>query len=123
MEDRLVWKRDRWQKRPNLTVLYLPRKLIPQVLGDAYGATLSGHDWIAKTREPIAQCHYWSGMDADIQKHLQDCHHCQARRTQHHAEPLMLLTPLPPCTEPQQQVHADLFSPLKTKIGKSTSSA
>ena len=28
---------------------------------------LSGHDGIAKTRERIAQCYYWSGMDADIQ--------------------------------------------------------
>ena len=118
MEDGLVWKRVRRQNRPNLTVLYLPRKLIPQVLADAHGAMLSGHDGIAKTRERIAQCYYWSGMDADIQKHLQECHRCQVRRTRHHAEPPVLLTPLPQCTEPQQRVHADLFGPLKTETGK-----
>ena len=36
MEDRLVRKRVRQQNRPNLTVLYLPRKLIPQVLANAF---------------------------------------------------------------------------------------
>ena len=41
MEDRLIWKRVRRQNRPNLTVLYLPRKLIPQVLANAHGAMLS----------------------------------------------------------------------------------
>ena len=29
----------------------------------------------------------------------------------------MLLTPLVHCTEPQQQVHEDLYGPLKTKHG------
>ena len=57
-------------------------------------------------------------MDADIQKHLQECHRCQVRRTRHHAEPPMLLTPLAQCTEPQQIVHADLFGPLKTETSK-----
>ena len=76
MEDGLVWKRVRRQNRPNLTVLYLPWKLVPHVLADTHGAMLSGHDGIAKTRERIAQCYYWYGMDADIQKHIQECHRC-----------------------------------------------
>ena len=79
---------------------------------------LSGHDRIAKTRELIAQCYYWSVMDTDIQKHLPECRCCQVRRTHHHAEPPVLLTPLLQCTEPQQHVHADLFGPLKTETGK-----
>ena len=94
MEDELVRKRVRQQNRPNLAILYLPRKHIPQVLADAHGAMLSGHDRIAKTRERIAQCFYWSGMDANIQIHLHECHRCQVRRTPHHAEPPMLLTSL-----------------------------
>ena len=57
MEGGLVWKRVRRQNRLNLTVLYLPRKLIPQVLADAHRAMLSGHDGIAKTLERIAQCY------------------------------------------------------------------
>ena len=57
-------------------------------------------------------------MDADIQKHLQECPQCQVRRIRHHAELPMLLTPLAQCIKPQQRVHADLFGPLKTETGK-----
>ena len=45
--------------------------------------------------------------------HLQKCHQCQVRRTDHPAPPT-LLSPLPQCTEPNQRIHADLFGPLKT---------
>jgi hypothetical protein len=118
IEDGLVWKRIRRPGNPNRTVVFLPRRLIPQVLAEAHGAALCGHDGIAKTRERILQCYYWTGMDADIQKHIQECHQCQVRRRKHPGEPPMLLTPLPQCTEPQQRVHADLFGPLKTETGK-----
>ena len=52
-------------------------------------------------------------MDMDIMDHLQKCHQCQVRRTDHPAPPT-LLSPLPQCTEPNQRIHADLFGPLKT---------
>ncbi len=51
-------------------------------------------------------------MDKDIVDHIQKCHKCQARRTDHKAPP-QLLSPLPQCTEPNQRIHCDLFGPLK----------
>jgi hypothetical protein len=52
-------------------------------------------------------------MDADIALHLKACHRCQIRRHDDHPPPA-LLSSLPQPTEPNQQVHADLFGPLKT---------
>ncbi len=117
IEDGIVWKRIRRPNEPNRVVIFLPRRLISAVLEDAHGAALAGHDGILKTKERIMQCYYWSGMDADINKHIQECHKCQVRRKKHPAEPPQLLSPLPQCTEPQQRVHADLFGPLKNQIG------
>jgi hypothetical protein len=52
-------------------------------------------------------------MDRDITDHLKGCHHCQVRRTDRRPPP-QFLAPLPQCTEPNQQIHVDLFGPLKT---------
>jgi hypothetical protein len=93
-------------------VILLPQTQIVNVLKDAHGHLLSGHDGLLKTKERISQCYYWPGMDKDIQDHLHSCHKCQIRKTNDTPSPT-LLTPLPQPTEPNQRVHADLFGPLK----------
>ncbi len=80
---------------------------------EAHGQLLTGHDGIYKTKERLIQCFYWPGMDADIAAHLKSCHRCQLRHCDDRPPPT-LLSPLPLPTEPGQQVHADLFGPLKT---------
>ncbi|MFM7188328.1 MAG: RNase H-like domain-containing protein, partial [Armatimonadota bacterium] len=113
VEDDLVWRRVKRSFEPSRVVLLLPKSLVPQVLEDAHGGLLSGHDGIFKTKERLFQCYYWPGMDKDIGAHLSACHRCQVRRTDHPAPP-PLLSPLPQCSEPNQRIHADLFGPLKT---------
>ena len=87
--------------------------LVPEVLSEAHGNLLVGHDGIYKTKERLLQCYYWPGMDADNAEHLKSCHHCQLRREDDHP-PTTLLSSLPQPTEPNQRVHATLFEPLKT---------
>ncbi len=94
-------------------VLFLPASLITDALTEAHRELLTGHDGIYKTKECLMQCFYWPGMDSDIIAHLKSCHHCQFRHRDHRPPPT-LLSPLPLPTEPGQQVHADLFGPLKT---------
>ena len=83
------------------------------ILKEAHGTVMSGHNGQLKTKERILQMFYWPGMDADIQHHLRSCHRCQVRRTDDHPPPV-LLTSLPQTTEPNQRIHADLFGPLFT---------
>jgi len=85
---------------------------VPEVLKDAHGHLLGGHDGFLKTKERIFQCYYWPGMDQDVQEHLQRCHKCQLRKKNDKPGPV-LITSLPQPTEPNQRVHADLFGPLK----------
>jgi putative transposase len=113
IEDDVLWRRIHRRDQPDRVVMFLPRSQIESVLKDAHGHLMTGHDGLLKTKERIAQCYYWPGMDKDIQEHLQTCHKCQLRKTADRPPPT-LLTPLPQPTEPNQRVHADLFGPLKT---------
>ena len=104
---------------PTKTVLVVPRELVPQLVEEAHGQILTGHDGVSKTKERLLCSYFWPNMDADITKHITSCVKCQARRktgTMPHP-----LTPLPQCTAMNQRVHIDLFGPLKTtSTGKNT---
>ncbi len=86
---------------------------MPEVLSEAHGNQMDGHDGIYKTKERLLQCYYWPGIDADITAHLKTCQCCQLCQKDDPPPP-MLLSTLPQPTEPNQHVHADLFGPLKT---------
>ena len=112
IEDDLVWRRLKRSFEPSRVVLFLPRTLKQEVLEQAHGSLMGGHDGILKTKERILSCYYWNGMDKDINDFIKKCHKCQVRRPSSNHSPA-LLTPLPQGTEPNQRVHADLFGPLR----------
>ena len=113
IENNVLWRRIKSPTELGRVVILLPKTLVPQILQDAHGHLLTGHDGIGKTKQRIIRNYWWPKMDTDIMDHLQKCHQCQVRRTDHPAAPT-LLSPLPQCTEPNQRIHADLFGPLKT---------
>ena len=113
IENDVLWRRLKPKNEPGRVVILLPRGLVQQVLQEAHGHLLTGHDGVGKTKQRILRNYWWPKMDVDIMSHLQKCHQCQVRRTDHSAPPT-LLSPLPQCTEPNQRIHADLFGPLKT---------
>jgi hypothetical protein len=112
IEDDLVWRRIKRSYEPSRVVLLLPQNLKDQVMQQAHGTLMAGHDGVLKTKERILSCYYWNGMDQDINQFIKNCHKCQIRRPQSNHSPA-LLTPLPQGTEPNQRVHADLFGPLR----------
>ena len=112
VENDIVWRRIKRQFEPSRVVIFLPQTLVTEVLQEAHGHLLTGHDGIYKTKERIFQCYYWPGMDANITDHLKTCHKCQAGRNDHRPAPA-LLTPLPQPTEPNMRVHSDIFGPLR----------
>jgi hypothetical protein len=108
VDNDIVWRRIKRQFEPSLVVIFLPQALVNEVLQEAHGHLLTGHDGVYKTKERIFQCHYWPGMDADISEHLKTCHKCQIGCNDHCPAP-SLLTPLPQPMELNQRIHADLF--------------
>ena len=112
VENDIVWRRIKRQFEPSRVVIFLPQALVTDVLQEAHGHLLTGHDGVYKTKERIFQCYYWPGMDSSINDHLKSCHKCQVRRVDHRPPPA-LLTPLPQPTEPNMRIHADLFGPLR----------
>ena len=115
IEDGVLWTRLKHLPEKRVVIL-APNKIIPEILKEAHGHILSGHDGLMKTKERILQSYYWPGMDNDITRHIQTCHTCQVRKPSRTPPPLM--SPLPQCTAPNQRIHADLFGPLTT-VGKS----
>jgi transposase InsO family protein len=112
VENDILWRRYKRKNETPKVLIMLPRSLVPQVVKEAHGQQLTGHDGIYKTKERLLQAYYWIGMDRDIAEHLQSCQKCQFRKSKVMPSPL-LMTPLPQTTEPNQRVHADLFGPLK----------
>ena len=112
VDNDIVWRRIKRQFEPSRVVIFLPQSLVTEVLQDAHGHLLTGHDGVYKTKERIFQCFYWPGMDSSINDHLKACHKCQLRRVDHRPPPA-LLTPLPQPTEPNMRIHIDLFGPLR----------
>ncbi len=107
VDNDIVQRRIKRQLEPSHVVIILPQTLVNDVLQEAHGHLLTGHDGIYKTKERIFQCYYWPGMDANISDHLKTCHKCQIGHNNHRPAPT-LLTPLPQPTEPNQRIHADL---------------
>jgi hypothetical protein len=113
IKDDIIWHSIKRQFEPSRVVIFLPALLIPDALTNTHGNLLVGHNGIYKTKEHLLQCYYWPGMDADIAAHLKYCHSCQFCCNNDFPLPALLSTLLQPI-EPNQQVHADLFGPLKT---------
>ncbi|MGV0986805.1 MAG: RNase H-like domain-containing protein, partial [Limnohabitans sp.] len=113
LEDGIVWRRlTRYDAQPR-TVLMVPAVLAAQLVQEAHGQLLTGHDGIFKTKERLLQSYYWPNMDADVIQHINGCQRCQSRRSDDRPQP-HLLTPLPLCSEPNMRVHVDLYGALQT---------
>ena len=111
IESGTLWRRLQRHGMPAKTVLVVPRSLAPQLVEEAHGQILTGHDGIFKTKERLLCSYFWPNMDADISAHIASCTKCQARKkTGTSPQPL---TPQSQCTEMNQRVHIDLFGPLK----------
>ena len=111
-ENDVLWRRLNRYEIPR-TVLCVPRVMAEALVKEAHGHLLVGHNGMKKTKERLLNSYYWPNMDAYIYKHINECHKCQVRRTDHRGPP-DVLHPLPITTDLNQRVAMDLFGPLKT---------
>ena len=76
IEDGVLWIR--LKNTPDKRVVIMaPQAIISDILKEAHGHILAGHDGLLKTKERILLSYYWPGMDKDIIDHIQKCHECQ----------------------------------------------
>ena len=111
-ENDILWRRLNRFGYPR-TVLCLPSCFADEVVQNAHGQLMTGHNGMSKTKERILQSFYWPNMDTWIAAHITSCQTCQTRRVDDRPK-TQIVTPLPLCTEPNQRIHVDLFGPAKT---------
>jgi Integrase zinc binding domain/Integrase core domain len=113
IENDILWRRLKRDDYPPRTVLVVPLSLTEQLVREAHGSLLTGHNGITKTKERLLESYYWPSMEHEITAHIKSCENCQSHRKDDRPKP-NFLSPLPQCSAPNQRVHMDLFGPLKT---------
>ena len=92
----------------------LPNTLRTAVIERAHASRLAGHSGSFKTAERVKELFWWPNIEADVQKHLQSCNTCLSITNKGVLPPAPNQF-FPPCTGPNQRIHADLFGPLKSE--------
>jgi hypothetical protein len=76
IDQSVLWKRVSaqysWDAQPR-TVLFVPNKLRQQLICEAHGKLLTGHNRIQKTKERLLTSYFWPNMDFDISNHIKSC--------------------------------------------------
>lgn len=92
------------------SALWLPHKYRKQMLCQAHGHEMSGHDGHRKTYIRLTTSFFWPSIQSDIRNHIRTCLNCQIRKKQ--VSVPTPLKPLPIPDQPNQRIHVDLFGPL-----------
>ena len=113
ISDNIVWRRIVRGNDVPRVVLFTPPNMTNDLIAEAHGHILTGHDGVFKTKERLLESYYWPGMDKQILAFIKNCHKCQTTK-RYHPMGKQPIQPLPQCSQPNQRIHADLFGPLKT---------
>ena len=94
----------------------VPNSMRQEIIREAHNSNLCGHGGIFKTAERISAEFWWPNMAVDIKTHIDACEPCQAN-TNKGVLPPGPLQQLPIPAGPNQRLHVDLFGPLKSAQG------
>ena len=89
-----------------------PQSMRQEILAEAHNSVIAGHGGIFRTAERIRATFWWSGIETDVQNHINACDICQAASDKNavSAPPPLAQLPLP--KGPNLRVHVDLFGSL-----------
>ncbi len=100
----------------NAEKIVVPVRLQKEILELCHNDTTAGHLGVEKTVERIKQRFYWPGIHKDVQKWIQDCLPCVAKRKPDANTDHLLSIPIEPI--PFARVGIDILGPLPvTKSG------
>ena len=80
IERDVLWRRTADEERPVIQLL-VPPALRPQIMAEAHGSILTGHDGINETLSRIQQSFWWPYMAQHVENHIRSCSQCQKKKT------------------------------------------
>ncbi|KAG3111113.1 hypothetical protein PI125_g9434 [Phytophthora idaei] len=69
-----------WQEETKLR-LVVPTTMIQEVLQNCHGSLVGGHQGVGRTFQRVKSDNYWTGLYADVEKHLNSCPHCSSSKS------------------------------------------
>ena len=102
---------------PTRDLVIAPGERIANIIAEAHGSLLGGHDALEKTVQRILENYWFPGIYPEVQFFIENCPVCQ-RLSKKSKKSNTLLKPLKQADNIFERVHIDLFGPLKTNEGK-----
>ena len=102
---------------PTRDLVIAPGERIANIIAEAHGSLLGGHDAVEKTVQRILTNYWFPGMYPEVQFFIDNCPVCQRLKKKSKVSNT-LLKPLKQADTIFERVHIDLFGPLKTDDGK-----
>ena len=102
---------------PTRDLVVAPAERISDIIAEAHGSLLGGHDATDKTTQRILG-HYWfPGVHSETEFFIKNCSTCQRNKKKEKTSNY-LLKPLKQADQPFERIHVDLFGPMQTRDGK-----
>ena len=102
---------------PTRDLVIAPGERIANIIAEAHGSLLGGHDSLEKTVQRILTNYWFPGIYPEVQFFIENCPVCQRLKKKSKVSNT-LLKPLKQPDNIFERVHIDLFGPLKTPEGK-----
>ena len=103
---------------PTRELVVAPADRISDIIAEAHGSLLGGHDAVDKTAQRILQNYWFPGLFSETAFFIDNCSVCQKNKKKSGTSNTYLKS-LPQATQVFSRVHLDLFGPMKTSEGKS----
>ena len=103
---------------PTRELVIAPAERISDIIAQAHGSLLGGHDGVDKTVQRILTNYWFPGVHSETDFFIENCPICQKNKKKEKTSNTFL-QPLKQADQPFERIHMDLFGPLRTEQGKS----
>jgi hypothetical protein len=103
---------------PTRDLIVAPAERISNIIAEAHGSLLGGHDSTEKTAQRILTTYWFPGVFSETDFFIENCSICQRNKKKSKVSNTYL-KPLKQADQVFERVHLDLFGPMKTENNKS----
>ena len=115
LDNGLLWYKSQRPGFRDRVLLVAPRHMSDIIIQAAHLTRESGHAGKEKTAERVMLSYWWPGIHADVADWIKQCERCMVVSTKQ--PPRAPLQSLPICTGPNERIHIDLVTMLRTSEG------
>ena len=112
MDNGLLWYKSQRPGFRDRVLLVAPRHMSDRIIQAAHLTREAGHAGKEKTAERIMLSYWWPGIHSDVEEWIRGCERCMVVSTKQ--PPRAPLQSLPICTGPNERIHIDLVTMLRT---------